>query len=92
MPGLNWLDVCDVDFNALLLLEPLHAAYLAQRQPDAAMGTALAAHPAVRWYLAQIHPPIGAYIEAAWPWQPGSPPRRSAGRRSWPCLIRSRTG
>jgi SAM-dependent methyltransferase len=63
LPGLNWLDVSPIDFNALLLLEPLHAAYLAQRQPDAAMGTALAAHPAVRWYLAQIHPPIGDYIE-----------------------------
>jgi ubiquinone/menaquinone biosynthesis C-methylase UbiE len=64
MPGLNWLDVDEIDFNALLLLEPLHAAYLAQRQPDAAMGTALAAHPAVGWYLARIHPPIGPYLSA----------------------------
>jgi len=64
MPGFNWLDVAEVDFNALLLLEPLHAAYLAQRQADAAMGTALAAHPAVGWYLARIHPPIKRYLEA----------------------------
>ncbi len=63
MSGLNWLDVTEIDFNALLLLEPLHAAYLAQRQPDAAMGTALAAHPAVGWYLARIHPPITPYLE-----------------------------
>jgi hypothetical protein len=63
VPGLGWLDVSNLDFNVLLLLEPLHAAYLAQRQPDAAMGTALAAHPAVCWYLAHLHPPIQPYLE-----------------------------
>jgi SAM-dependent methyltransferase len=64
MPGLGWLDVSEIDFNALLLLEPLHAAYLAGRQPSEAMGTALTAHPAVRWYLVHIHPPIQAYIDS----------------------------
>lgn len=63
MSGLGWLDVSNLDFNALLLLEPLHASYLAQRQPTEAMGTALAAHPAVRWYLAQIHSPIQTFID-----------------------------
>jgi len=63
MSGLGWLDVSDLDFNVLLLLEPLHAVYIAQRQPDAAMGTAIGAHPAVRWYLCHIHPPIQAYLE-----------------------------
>ena len=63
MSGLGWLDVSDLDFNALLLLEPLHAAYLSERQPDAVMGTALTAHPAVSWYLGQIYPPIQAYLD-----------------------------
>ena len=63
MPGLNWLDVSEINFNALLLLEPLHAAYLAERQPEAAMGTALTAHPAVHWFLARIHPPIQPYLD-----------------------------
>jgi SAM-dependent methyltransferase len=63
MPGLGWLDVSEIDFNTLLLLEPLHAAYMAGRQPSKAMGTALAAHPAVCWYLGHIHPPIQAYID-----------------------------
>lgn len=63
MPGLGWLDVSDIDFNALLLLEPLHAACMTQRQPSETMGTALAAHPAVRWYLGHIHPPIQAFID-----------------------------
>ena len=64
MAGLGWLDVSDLDFNVLLLLEPLHAACLAQREPDQALGTALGAHPAVGWYLAHIHPPIGEYLHA----------------------------
>ena len=63
MPVLGWLDVSDLDFHALLLLEPLHAAYLAEREPSEAMGTALTAHSAVRWYLAHIHPPIQPYLE-----------------------------
>lgn len=64
MAGLGWLDVSHLDFNVLLLLEPLHAECLAQRDPDQALGTALRAHPAVGWYLEQIHPPIGEYLTA----------------------------
>lgn len=63
MTGLNWLDVSEIPFEALLLLEPFQAAYLTERQPDAAMGTALAANPVVSWYLAQIQPPIQVYID-----------------------------
>ncbi len=63
MAGLGWLDTSNIPFDALLLLEPFHAAYLAERSPDAAMGTALAANPAVAWYLAQIHPPIQPYLD-----------------------------
>ena len=62
MAGLGWLDTSNISFNALLLLEPFHAVYLAERSPDAAMGTALITNPTVAWYLAQIHPPIQPYI------------------------------
>lgn len=62
MADLGWLDVSTIDFNALLLLEPLHIEYLAKDQPSAAMGTALLAYPAVRWYLIQLHPPIETFI------------------------------
>lgn len=64
MSSLGWLDVTDIPFNALLLLEPIHVRYLAQRQPSAEMGTALKANPVVRWYLEQIYPPITAHIQA----------------------------
>ena len=62
MSPLGWLDVTDLDFNALLLLEPFHADYISQRQPDKDIGTALNAHPAVQWYLEQIFPPIKTFI------------------------------
>jgi hypothetical protein len=34
MSSLGWLDVSRIDFNALLLLEPLHVRYIAEREPD----------------------------------------------------------
>jgi SAM-dependent methyltransferase len=63
LSSLGWLDVSKINFNALLLLEPLHVRYIAERKPDRQMGTALNAHPAVQWYLKQIHPPISDYID-----------------------------
>jgi hypothetical protein len=92
MPGLGWLDVSEIDFNALLLLEPLHAACLAGRQPSEAMGTALAAHPAVRWYLGHIHPPIQAYIDGCLALAQPDPRLKRCGRLRWPCWIRCTTG
>lgn len=64
MADLGWLDVSDISFNALLLLEPLHVKTIAGGKPNEAMGTALVAHPAVQWYLKQTYPPIQDYIQA----------------------------
>lgn len=64
MPGIGWLDVSQLDFNALLLLEPLQIEYLATRTPDEVMGTALQAHPAVQWYFQQLCPPMIDYVKA----------------------------
>ena len=58
MANLGWLDVNDIDFNALLLLEPLHVRYLAEQKPTQSLGTALSHHPAIRWYLEYKHPPM----------------------------------
>ena len=58
MTNLGWLDVNDIDFNALLLLEPFHIHYLAEQKPSRQLGTSLSSHPAVRWYLEFKHPPI----------------------------------
>jgi SAM-dependent methyltransferase len=64
MSSLGWLEVKEISFNALLLLEPLHVAYLKERKPDAKTGTALKANPAVAWYLKQICPPACEYVES----------------------------
>jgi len=64
MPSLGWLDVTDISFNALLLLDPLHVRYISERQPSELMGTALAANPAVQWYLVQTYPPIANYVDS----------------------------
>ena len=63
MSKLDWMDVTEISFNALLLFEPLQIEYMATCEPDAAMGTAIKAHSAVDWYLRQIHPPIGDYLD-----------------------------
>ena len=62
MVNLGWLDIKDIDFNALLFLEPLHIRYLATQKPTRALGTTLSHHPAIRWYLEQKHPPIADLI------------------------------
>lgn len=63
MSNLGWLDVTDIHINALLLLEPLHIQYIAERKPDAVMGRVLRAHPAIRWTFEQRYPAVHNYIE-----------------------------
>ncbi len=62
MTNLHWIDVNTFNFNVMLLLEPLHVEFIAEGQPSAEMGTALAAHPEVQWYLSHQYPPIKPYI------------------------------
>ena len=64
MAPLGWLEVADIDFNTMLLLESLHVRYIAERTPGEAMGTALAAHPAVQWYLEKLYAPVSNYNQA----------------------------
>ncbi len=63
MVPLGWLDVTQISFTALLLLEPVHAEALKECEPNPQMGTALKANPSVEWYLRKIHPPIGDFID-----------------------------
>lgn len=63
MAKLGWIDVTEVSFNAFLLFEPIHAEYIATREPDSHMGTAIKANTAVDWYLRHIYPPIGDYLD-----------------------------
>ena len=59
----EWMDVSEVSFNVMLLFEPFQIEYIATHEPDSVMGTALKANSAVDWYLRQIYPPIGDYLD-----------------------------
>ena len=59
----EWMDVSEVSFNVMLLLEPFQIEYIATQEPDRVMGTALKANSAVDWYLRQCYPPIGGYLD-----------------------------
>ena len=57
--ALNWIDVNNYDFNCLLLMERFQLRYLCEYGAEALgskLGTALKAHPAVHWYIAQLLP------------------------------------
>lgn len=56
--SLNWINVNDYDFNCLLLMERFQLNYLCVwgKEIHTELGTALKAHPPVKWYLAQLLP------------------------------------
>ena len=70
--GLNWIDANDYSFNAFLLLERFQIKMMTDskgwRNEDEkwtrSMGIALAANPAVKWYLARRCPECAEAIES----------------------------
>ena len=61
---LNWLDVTPVSFNALLLLERVQLNWLpGWGFPQQELAIALAANPAVAWYLRHKAPEISGWVE-----------------------------
>lgn len=62
---LNWMDVSDVSFNALLLLERVQLSWFPNWNfPEPQMSQALAANPAVAWYLRHKAPEIAPWVDA----------------------------
>jgi SAM-dependent methyltransferase len=61
--ALNWIDVSDLSFNTLLLLERDQLAWLPGWLPEPELGTALHANPAVEWYLRHKNPKLGAWVD-----------------------------
>lgn len=63
---LNWMDVSDVPFNALLLLERAQIGWLPLCFRDtAALSAALKANPAVEWFLRHKCPDINGWLDQA---------------------------
>ncbi len=82
---LNWMDVSDLSFNTLLLLERVQLGWLpdwgASLAPDLAI--ALRANPVVAWYLRHKCPEIGGWLDGVMAAVAGSPaPDPAAIRRA----------
>jgi SAM-dependent methyltransferase len=61
--NLNWIDVSDLSFNTLLLLEREQLTWLPGWLPEPELGTALKGNPAVEWYLRHKNPKLGHWVD-----------------------------
>jgi len=59
----NWMDVTDLSFNVLLLLEREQLAWLPGWLPEPELATALKANPAVEWYLRHKNPALDSWVD-----------------------------
>ncbi len=61
----DWMDVTDVSFQSLLLLERVQLTWLpGWGLPEPQMSLALEANPAVAWYLRRKCPQISGWVAA----------------------------
>jgi SAM-dependent methyltransferase len=60
---LNWIDVTNLSFNVLLLLEREQLAWLPGWLPEPELALALKANPAVEWYLRHKNPKLNAWVD-----------------------------
>jgi hypothetical protein len=61
---LDWIDISDLSFNTLLLLEREQLAWLPGWLPEPELGTALKANPAVAWFLKNKNPELAAWVDS----------------------------
>jgi len=59
----DWMDVSEVSFNSLLLLERVQLSWFPGWVPEQDLAVALRAHPAVAWYLRHKCPEIAAWVD-----------------------------
>ncbi len=60
---LNWIDVSDLSFNVILLLEREQLAWLPGWLPEPELALALKANPAVEWYLRHKNPDLNPWVD-----------------------------
>ena len=60
---LDWIDVTDLSFNTLLLLEREQLAWLPGWLPEPELAAALKANPAVEWYLRHKNPDLNPWVD-----------------------------
>jgi len=61
---LNWIDVTNLSFNTLLLLEREQLVWLPGWLPETELATALKANPAVEWYLRNKNPDLNDWVDS----------------------------
>ena len=63
--ALDWINVNDYDFNCILLMERFQLNYLCGcgQAVHGELGTALRAHPAVKWYIAHLLPEYASLLD-----------------------------
>jgi len=60
---LDWIDVTDLSFNTLLLLEREQLAWLPGWLPEPELATALKANPVVAWFLKNKNPTLETWVD-----------------------------
>ena len=65
--SLNWIDVTNLSFNILLLLEREQLSWLPGWLPEPAFATALKANPAVEWYIRHKNPALNPWVDQVLP-------------------------
>lgn len=61
--AVDWLDVSEVPFDAITLLERAQLSWLPKAVPNVAFATALRAHPTVAWYVRAKCPDLGPWLD-----------------------------
>ncbi len=61
---LNWIDVNNLSFNTLLLLERVQLSWMPGWLKEDELAIALQANPAVEWYLRHKCPEIDGWVDA----------------------------
>jgi len=62
--SLNWIDVSDLSFNTVLLLEREQLSWLPGWLPETELGTALKANPVVAWFLVNKNPKLADWVDS----------------------------
>lgn len=78
----DWMDVTALSFNVLLLLERVQLSWLPGWVPETELAVALAANPAVEWYMRHKCPQLNEWLDGVALATPGGGEATEAVRRA----------
>ncbi len=70
---LNWMDVTQLSFNALLLLERVQLSWFPGWLPEQGLAIALQANPAVEWFMRHKCPDLNEWLDRVMSKSPENP-------------------